>query len=451
MPSPSLRSRLLARTAIELYFSGAGRAPGRRSAQKPLRLAVETGDPVAEAQALVARHWALYGPDHLDDRLQIAARMVQLGGEAGEDELTLQGLHWRVVDLLDAGDVHEADVDIAAYADLAERLADPFARWQTYLRWTLRALLDGRLDDADTLAREAHDLGRRQDPRTAGGYYLTQRFLLCRERCRLADVETEIAEFVDANPAIPGLNALLAVVYAETGRPEPARRILARWSADGFAAVPRDYTWLGIIALFAEVCADVGDPETAETVSTVLRPYADRAALLGRPAASLGSVARHLGVLATMRGRHVEAERYFQQSLSENTRMGATPFVAYTEADYATMLVARGGRADLERAATLRARAAATADELQMTRLAERLRPPNLDPPAGLTAREVEVLRLLSAGRSNREIAADLTISLNTVLSHVRHIFTKTGASNRTEAAHFAGRHGLLGREHSRQ
>ena len=63
--------------------------------------------------------------------------------------------------------------------------------------------------------------------------------------------------------------------------------------------------------------------------------------------------------------------------------------------------------------------------------------------PAGLSEREVEVLRLVAAGRSNREIGEALTISLNTVDRHVSNILTKIGASNRAEAASFAVRNGL--------
>jgi len=53
------------------------------------------------------------------------------------------------------------------------------------------------------------------------------------------------------------------------------------------------------------------------------------------------------------------------------------------------------------------------------------------------------VLRLVAAGKSNREIADALCISLNTVATHVRNILTKTGTANRTEAAAYALRHGL--------
>ncbi len=63
--------------------------------------------------------------------------------------------------------------------------------------------------------------------------------------------------------------------------------------------------------------------------------------------------------------------------------------------------------------------------------------------PANLTPREVEVLRLLAAGQTNRDIAAELFITINTVANHVKNILSKTDSANRTEAAAFAGRHGL--------
>jgi len=64
--------------------------------------------------------------------------------------------------------------------------------------------------------------------------------------------------------------------------------------------------------------------------------------------------------------------------------------------------------------------------------------------PDGLSAREVEVLRLITAGKSNQQIAAELVITLNTVQHHVSNILTKTGLTNRTEAAAYAHRQGLV-------
>ena len=64
--------------------------------------------------------------------------------------------------------------------------------------------------------------------------------------------------------------------------------------------------------------------------------------------------------------------------------------------------------------------------------------------PAGLTPREVEVLRLLARGFSNKEIAARLVISPKTARNHVEHIYAKIHASNRAAAGLFAMQHGLL-------
>jgi DNA-binding NarL/FixJ family response regulator len=55
--------------------------------------------------------------------------------------------------------------------------------------------------------------------------------------------------------------------------------------------------------------------------------------------------------------------------------------------------------------------------------------------PAGLTDREVEVLRLVAQGRSNREIASELCIAQKTAGNHVEHVYTKLGVSNRTQAS----------------
>ena len=63
--------------------------------------------------------------------------------------------------------------------------------------------------------------------------------------------------------------------------------------------------------------------------------------------------------------------------------------------------------------------------------------------PAGLTAREVEVLRLVVRGMTNTQIAQELVLSKKTVATHLTHIFNKTNSENRAAAVAFAMRHGL--------
>ncbi len=66
-------------------------------------------------------------------------------------------------------------------------------------------------------------------------------------------------------------------------------------------------------------------------------------------------------------------------------------------------------------------------------------------PPKRLTPRELEVLGLMKLGRSNRQIAQDLVISLGTAKNHVEHVISKLGVSDRTQAVVKALELGILG------
>ena len=69
---------------------------------------------------------------------------------------------------------------------------------------------------------------------------------------------------------------------------------------------------------------------------------------------------------------------------------------------------------------------------------------PYADMTPALSRREMEVLRLVAQGRSNREIGAALGLSPNTVANHLRRILARTGCSNRAEAAAYAIGAGLI-------
>ncbi len=165
-----------------------------------------------------------------------------------------------------------------------------------------------------------------------------------------------------------------------------------------------------------------------------------------------GRVALAEAVTAAARGQAVEADRGFARAIAA-FRQHTLP---WDEAEALTYwgraLLAAGRRED-------GATRLAAADDLYQRHAAGeawRTRLSSLPPlplsvgtsvpiyPDGLSEREVEVLRLIAAAKSNPEIAAALVISLNTVYHHVSHIFQKTGAANRVEAATYAQRHGLV-------
>ena len=104
------------------------------------------------------------------------------------------------------------------------------------------------------------------------------------------------------------------------------------------------------------------------------------------------------------------------------------------------------GRDHIQRAIEAAAAGQAVLDPVVQARLVDVARLPTSAPavlPDGLTEREGDVLRLIAAGKSNTEIAAQLFVSEATVKTHVNHIFAKTGSRDRAQAVAYAHGHGL--------
>lgn len=102
----------------------------------------------------------------------------------------------------------------------------------------------------------------------------------------------------------------------------------------------------------------------------------------------------------------------------------------------------------VEIAAALRAAAAGQAvlnPEVQARLLGAVEAPRTQEVPAGLTPREVDVLRAIAAGLSNREIAQQMFVSEATVKTHINHLFAKAQLRDRAQAVHFAFTNGLAG------
>jgi DNA-binding CsgD family transcriptional regulator len=279
-------------------------------------------------------------------------------------------------------------------------------------------------------------------------------FTLRRAQGRLQEVEPALQHFIRQHGAASTWRPGLALVYSELGRERETRLEFERLAQDDFADVPRDTLWEGCITYLAEVCAFLRDAARAAILYRLLLPYAGRTVTVAGQTACCGAACRYLGMLAATMARWDEAEQHFTDAVAMNARMGARPWLAHTQYDYAQMLLRRAQHGDDTTAAALLQEALNTAQELGMRALEGRItgqhkaRDVAMPAPQGtsdpLSQREAEVLRLVAVGKSNREIAAALFISLNTVATHVRNILTKIGAANRAEAAAYAVRHGVL-------
>ena len=156
---------------------------------------------------------------------------------------------------------------------------------------------------------------------------------------------------------------------------------------------------------------------------------------------------------ATMLGNFEEAESIFTETLDKRRNAGNGPELAWTCHDYSVFLLRRNHAGDLDNAHLLVDEANKIVNRLGMPPLKAKLES-LLDDllkhagkaslPAGLSKREVEVLKLVAVGMTNARIADELFISTHTVVRHVSNIMSKTESSSRTEAGLFAERNGLL-------
>jgi DNA-binding CsgD family transcriptional regulator len=228
-----------------------------------------------------------------------------------------------------------------------------------------------------------------------------------------------------------------------------ARRELARFRTEGLESL-RESLWLASLSYLTDAAAAVEDEAVAEIVYPELAVELEPNVVIGHGVACYGSRDRYLGMLASTLGEWDRAERHFEAALELNRTMVAGTWVAHTAYEYGRMLLRRNRRgASKHTASLLLGEADRLARQIGMASRRARVRAlgsvsgPTARAPDGLSAREVEVLRLLARGLSNREIGKELFISEHTAANHVRSILRKTASGNRTEAASYAHRRGL--------
>ena len=360
-------ARLLARLAVTIYFLGE-LARAQTLSRRAVAMAERLDDARVHANALGALHLALWGPDHLDERLAVAERMIATARDGGDREAAISAHLWRLMDALEQGNLASADTDAVAHERLAEELRQPFYLWGVPSLRLMRAVMEGRLADAERALEEAVALAARAQSDNAPMRAALQLFLLRRAQGRLAEVEPALALIAERQPRIAGFRAALAAAHVHLGRLAEARLHFERLAAERFASVTRDGWWMSTMAALAEVCAALGDAARATTLYDLLSPYADRVVVVSFAHGCEGALARHLGLLAATTGRFDDAERHFVQALATNRRLGATLLVAHTVRDHARVLLARG---DAMRAARLLAEADAIYTALGVAHLRE--------------------------------------------------------------------------------
>ena len=440
---PALRVELLAGLARALDFQGERRR-GAIVRGNAVALARRLEDRVGLAKVLVRSYWSR-GTSPLEEILAMLSEARDLAEELRDEELRTEAISWRVPTFVALCDLDSARADVVALSEMAERTGQPFMNHVAAHYGSALALGDGRLAEAEALARRSEEWGRLLTGRDASGIFGIQMFSVRREQGRLAELApaTRIlaGEASREGPWLPGLIALLA----ELGMEAEARRELERLATaglDGFRAS----LWQAGLAYLADAAAALGDERMAALVYPELEPLAGGNVMVGHLVACYGAADRYLGMLAATLGETERAEQHFERALELNRRMRAPTWVAHTAYEYGRLLAGRpGGR---PRAEALLGEAGELAARIGMESLAGRVRGLGTvvsdgGLPDELSPREAQVLALIARGMSNREIGEALTISEHTAANHVRSILRKSGCANRTEAASYAHRHGL--------
>ena len=439
-----LRVRLLAVLARARGYQG-DRELAVAARVAAVAMAQRIGDRHGLALALAQSYWAR-GDDSAEAVLAMMVEARDLAEDLGDPELRGIVQLGRLPLLAELGRFDALRHEVRASRRVAERLGQDLFLHQFASCASALALLDGRLDAAEAMAGRALELSRSQGY-DGSGVYGIQMFGIRREQDRLAELAPLVRALAAGGSGSAVWRPGLCVLYAELGMHAEARRELAHLCVDGCAVVPRDALRLGALTYLADACSLLGDAEHAAMVYEQLRGFAGTVVQLGRMVACYGVADRHLGMLAATMHDWERAELHFEAALRLNRRMQAVTWLAHTRYEYARMLLARRRPGDAERASDLLEHVHRTATRTGLSALlapSERLMAGSSELPDGLTERELEVLRLVARGHSNREIGRELFISQNTAANHVRSILMKTRCANRTEAASYAHRNRLL-------
>jgi DNA-binding CsgD family transcriptional regulator len=443
----SAAGALLARQAAAFYFEQGDRPAAERAFAGALEIASAHQDAALELRTLAHATSVAHFSLRWHDVFALSRRVLALAQRADDLYSETYARYRAAFVLTHFGRSEEATAEAEANLATAERLGDRGLLADSLYVNTLLAQLKGQWAAARAHSDRGLALASDHLPllhaRTvleyetghdrAGGVYLQRLIVADREAQSYPISGTFTSLALSQVARITGdLSGLTAAAAA-------ARAILARPASIENAVVSARMARGLLAVLHANVDECAMELEELEPRAPAM------------PTQWCLATSRLLGLLAHGAGHRRRAIKHFEASLAFCRASGFTPELAWTCLDLAaTLLESSSGRE--------RARAAALLDEgeqavaaIGLTSLGKRIAAFRqrfgarlARKPAGLTARELEILQLLVEGRTNKAIAQALFISVHTVNVHVARVLHKTGASNRTEAAAFAARQHLV-------
>jgi tetratricopeptide (TPR) repeat protein len=325
-----LEARVLARWAVTGYHA----RPEQRGelADRAVAVARSAGDSQALGQALSARLYVRWGTEPAEVVRPVADEIVALAEATGDRERAVDGRLWRLIALLELGELTEAERELHAVDRDAEALRQPLYRLLAASRRSTLALLRGRPEEALAHAKAAREIGHRGNEPDTDAVYWGQAFVLWQEGALSAEdrdeVEAILRPLIAASPLFAGHAVGLVLLCLGTGRADEARGHYDAIVRRGVGELPHDMTRVWTLTQLALACVAFADRATAELLYRELLPLAGRCAVMAGAVVCSGAVDHYLGLLAGCAGRPDDAAGHLERAVALHARMGAPSLLA---------------------------------------------------------------------------------------------------------------------------
>jgi hypothetical protein len=364
----ALRARLLARLAAALQPSPKSEEPVA-VAREAIATARRLGDEAALLDTLYTAVAALMDIVDPTETRALNLEAERLALAANDRERLLRTNLRLVICHLGLGEIEACDARLAAFEAQAVELRAPWYGWWGGMLRAVRATMEGRFEDAERLAAQARDRGR------AAGHEAAERVWTTNHEAQLraADRHEDMLAFdpearrsravVHFAPAWQALGS--ALTHARLEHPAEARLHI-----DLLPEAFRIPSNVFALLFVGESAAVAGVRDVAAVIYEQMLPLANGCVMLGMSyLAWEGPCTRVLGVLAASLERWDAARGHFEEAIVRCRLMGARPYLARTEYEYARTLIAGGQESDREQAQALLSSARQTASALAMTGL----------------------------------------------------------------------------------
>ena len=426
------------------YIQGLDLNPAEKMAREALRIAQTIGDPDAMTQACTEMGLVLTHQGHLSDGLAYLESAWASAQQARSPWFRERAAAYATHNIAWLGELDHYQKWFSRWVDLSSQLGTKRYEPIVVSSMSVISVQGGQPKDGRVFLARLSELGASPRQRM---HAVAQAML--GESEELFNVLRALDWRGTPRRVVVHLAPYLGRLLIDVGKHEAAQEILQnRWAYCREAgAVTYE---LNLLAPLIESYLGLDRLEDA-------RQCLNRAQeILSQPEDWKGlaaGVALAEGLLAAAEERQEDAESSFQRAVETNQRYGLVYDQARVLYQWAGMTLARPAAGErqrglelLDQSLILFRQCEANKDIERVIALQQQVDSQPEPPPAypnGLTQREVEVLRLVAAGKSNPEIGEELFISPRTVTTHVSNILNKINAANRAEATGYAVREGL--------